>query len=125
MQRRTRLWLVPQALVASVLGVGATLVVLAAGRAATVVALVVLFSLVSFAVLGIVRAVVISRRFRFRPRWPFGRRGGPRGGGNGGNGGWGGGGGGGSGVREPRRPRWPFRPPREAAAEPERATPAL
>jgi hypothetical protein len=103
------------------LGVGATLAVLVAGRVATVAALVVLFSLVSFAVLGIVRAVVISRRFRFRPRGPFGRGGGPRGGGHGG---WGEGEGG-SGVREPRRPRWPFRPPREAAAEPERATPAL
>ncbi|HEU5437825.1 MAG TPA: hypothetical protein VFU88_00945 [Ktedonobacterales bacterium] len=121
MQRQTRIWLVPQALVAVALGVVATLAVLAAGQMATVVALVVLFSLVSFALLGIARAVAVGQRFRFRRRWRFGRGSGPRGPDGGG---WGGGDGG-SGVREPRRPRWPFRPPRTATAEPEEATRAL
>lgn len=121
MQRRTRVWLIPQALVAIALGVGATLVVLAAGHVATVAALVMLFSLVSFALLGIIRAVAVGQRFRFRRRWRFGRGSGPRGRPNGG---WGDGDGG-SGVREPRRPRWPFRPPRAAAAEPEQTTHAL
>jgi hypothetical protein len=121
MHRQTRIWLVPQALVAIVLGVGATLVVLAVGRVVTVAALLVLFSLVSFALLGIARVVAVNQRFRFRRRWRFGRGSGPRGPDDGG---WGGGDGG-SGVREPRRPRWPFRPPRAAAVEPEQTTHAL
>jgi hypothetical protein len=104
-----------QALVALALAAGASYLLRLAGTMAMLTALLVLFTLLFFAVLTLLRVAAVQRFGRFgrgpRPRGPRPRGPRPRppwrGPGDLG------------GTREPRRPFPPGMPPREVAAEPD------